>query len=172
MLKLFKPLIEIAFFKRGPEILPVFRSYTYLVIGLYLLITGLAFIVSELPIAHYIPTIVLSLSAYALLSITILSITKKQERIWQTFTALVGTDVIITILVLPAVFLLINFPSESAAFQLGQMSYILTMIWSVAVIAVILNAATEWEALFGFLIAPAFFFSLVVLGQIVFRSTS
>ncbi|NNC97539.1 MAG: hypothetical protein HKN88_05650 [Gammaproteobacteria bacterium] len=42
------------------------------------------------------------------------------------------------------------------------------MIWSIAVIAVILNAAMEWEKIFGFMLAPVYFFSLVLIGQMLF----
>ena len=170
MFTFFKPLVEIAFFKRGPEALPVNTAYSMFVVVLYVVSTAIAFMISKLPISQLLPSIVISLFAYALLSYGLLTLANKRERIGQTFTALVGADVVITLLILPAVFLLVNFPQESVEFQLGQLSYFLTLIWSVAVIAVILNAAMEWEMLLGFLIAPAFFFSLVLIGQLLFAA--
>ena len=168
MFKLFKPLLEIAFFRREPDILPSNQLYTVLVCVLYVIATSIAFKTSNLPLAQLIPSLLITLLAYFSLCFVSLTIANKKERIMQTFTALVGVDVVITLMILPAVFLLVNFPIESFEFQLGQMSYVLSLLWSVAAIAVILNASIGWQQLYGFIVAPAFFMSLVLVGQFLF----
>lgn len=172
MFKLFKPLLEIAFFKRQPDILPSNQVYTLAVCVLYVFATAIAFKISNLPLAQFLPSLLITLLAYFSLCFVTLSLANKKERIEQTFTALVGVDVVITLMILPAVFLLVNFPIESFEYQLGQMSYFLSLVWSVAAIAVILNAAIGWQHLYGYILAPAFFMSLVLIGQIFFSSAA
>ena len=157
MFKLFIPLLEIAFFRREPDILPSNQLYTILVCVLYVIATSIAFKVSNLPLAQLLPTLFITLLAYFSLCFVTLTFANKKERIEQTFTALVGVDVVITLMILPAVFLLVNFPIESFEFQLGQISYFLSLFWSVAAIAVILNSAIGWSHFFGFVVAPVFY---------------
>ncbi|MBT8141336.1 MAG: hypothetical protein KJO88_03125 [Gammaproteobacteria bacterium] len=168
MLKILKPLADIAFFSRGPDILPSSNAFIGLVIVLFSVATAVAFYVAKLSMMYLLPTLLLSIAAYAVLTLVPLRIAQKQERVAQTFAAFLGTDAVITLLTVPALFLLVNFPSDSLSYQLGQASYLLTLIWSIAVIAVILNAAMEWEKIFGFMLAPVYFFSLVLIGQMLF----
>lgn len=168
MLKLFKPMFEIAFFKRGPDSLPANNAYLGLMLVAYIIATCVAYMIAKLPMRQLLPSLVLSVLAYGVLTYVPLNLAKKPERMRQTFAAFVGADVIITVLMFPALFLLVSFPQESLAYQLGQASFLMTIVWSIVVIAVILNDALEWQKVFGFMIAPVYFFTLVMIGEMMF----
>jgi len=171
MLKLFKPLLDIAFFRSGPDTLPRSNVFLFLLLLAQTVISFFAVTIAKFSFVNFLPSILLTILAYAALTYALLSAVGKEERFQQTFSALIGVDVVITLCILPSLFLITNFPEGSLSYTLGQWSYLLTLVWSVGAIAVILNKAVEWNVVFGYVLAPGFFFSLLIISQVLFPLT-
>lgn len=172
MLKFFKPLFEVAFFKGMPGDLPKSKEYLLIVLICYCIMNALVYVLAGMIFKYFIPLLFLQLIAFLLLSTFLTQLVNKPDRLTQSFTAFVGTDLVLTFCVAPAVYLISNFPETSLPYQLGQASHFLTLIWSLAIIAMIVNSIVEKPWFLGFLIAPVFLLLVIWSGQLIYPPPS
>jgi hypothetical protein len=172
MLKFFKPLFEVSFFTGTPSDLPKSKEYLFIVLISYCIINAIVYALAGMMFKYFMPLLFLQLIAFLLLSAFLTQLVNKPERLTQSFTAFVGTDLVLTICVAPAVYLISNFPEKSLSYQLGQASHFLTLIWSLAIIAMIVNSIVEKSWFLGFLIAPVFLLLVIWSGQLIYQTPS
>jgi len=143
MFSLIRPFFEIAFFKRTPDTLPFGVNYLFWVLSISLLVSCLVmYVANALTVKH----IVLFFSAFLVfagLLYSFLSFLNKKERFLQTLSASVGADIAINLSIIPAVYATEVFPESSISFKLGGTAILLSLAWSVLVLAHILQAASE-----------------------------
>jgi len=139
----FRPLFEIAFFKRSPASLPATTNYMVVLLVLTFFVAIVSVYISEIPNPNLIFKLIFLVSLSAAILYTILNYVNKKERFAQAFSAKLGANIVINILLLPAVYTITHSPENSLAFLLSSVGYLLSIGWSVAVYAYILREASE-----------------------------
>lgn len=143
MLDFIRPFFEIAFFKRGPETLPSSERYVYQVLTLAVLLSCVFVQVLGRFSTRYLLFYAASIICFAAFIYVLLSFVGKVERFKQTFVAGIGVDIAINIMMLPAAYSTTAFAESSLAFNLGVLATLLSLVWSVAILAEILHSSTE-----------------------------
>lgn len=142
---------DICRFKKGPESVPTQTILVELVFFSYLLTTMVAIAVSpDLEVAFLQAFFVVLVIAAATLGLVwgLLLFKGVGDRFWPTVVALVGCDVMLTVIGLPLILVLNHFPFEGSADLLGGL-LILLMGWSIVVGGFILHRALNTSLLLG-----------------------
>lgn len=167
MFNFLRPFFEIAFFQRSPETLPSDERYVYLtMLALTLVSVGIVHMLGRLSVS-YLLVLLASFVIMAFILQQLLGYVKKTERFKQTFSAVLGTDMAINIMMLPAAYASITFPVESLSFQLGGTAILLSFVWSIGVLGHILHLATDLKRLDCNIIALCIKLFMLMLSSLI-----
>jgi len=143
MLNFFRPLFEIAFFKQSPEILPASITYLYTLLAVYFSVAGGSFYLSGYDLNGFVLRFIVLVIFSGLILYGILRIMNKKERFLQAFSAKIGTNIILSIFLIPIAYNINHFPDDKTVMSLTAMGYLVSIFWSIGIYAYILQAATE-----------------------------
>lgn len=174
MKSLIKSFWEVCLLQKAPQDIPYSRE-----LFLLLLLAGFLvnFLVNNLYFAHYLPeteigSILLVVSLQALFFLTSISLLMMvmgyRMRIIQTLTALLGTDLIITLLAMPALLTISYLPALAGYF--GLILFFL-IIWSLVIMAHILRHALSVSFLLAGLFVIGYFMLSIKLEGFLIPAT-
>ncbi|MCG8312194.1 MAG: hypothetical protein MI976_03175 [Pseudomonadales bacterium] len=146
--------LQICRMRVGPEEVPAVTSLTFLTLLAYMLLTFVARIsIGDLPIDYSAASFGVITGFWCLLVYAVLSFKGVANRFQQTFTAAIGTDIILTCLSLPLVVLATRLPSESPLVQLAAVLWLVIFVWDVLIKGFIFHRAFQVSPLLGNLFA-------------------
>lgn len=153
MFNLIKTLIYICLLREGPEELP----HSYVVLSL---IIAISLVISVLigSIANNIKTAGLSSIAVLFFSFafTKILLLKKPERFLQTFSAMLGTDTIISTVSLPSIYSLTFLKLGETANAFFSLTIFALIVWVVIVFGYIFSKALSSLMSFGIAISVGY----------------
>ena len=165
MFALVQLLTQICLFRRGPEDLPSSQVLlAFLLIVNVLLSVTLNTTVQGSTILSAATLVVASLAGTAGLVWLLLNFTNYGARFMQTFTALVGVDVLLTIVT--AVIALFTLQDDGPVTGIGNFALMAVLIWNLSVYATIFQRALEVHAAIGLGLALMVVIFSVAIGQI------
>lgn len=103
----------------------------------------------ELSVAYSAVSLLVITGFWAGLVYSVLLFKKLSQRFLQTFTAAVGTDVVLSCLSLPLAYIASQFPQESPLVSLAAAFWLLIFIWDVLVKGFIFHRAFNVSPLLG-----------------------
>ncbi len=153
MFKLLKTLFNICLLREGPEELP----HSYVLLSL---IIAISLVISLLigSIANNIKTAGLSSIAvlFFAFAFTKILLLKKPERFLQTFSAMLGTDTIISTVSLPSIYSLTYFKLGETANMFFSLTIFALIVWVVIVYGYIFSKALSSLMSYGIAISVAY----------------
>lgn len=162
-----RPFFEIAFFQRGPESLPSSERYVYQIL-LIAFIVSCAFVsIMDRLSARYLVVYAISILCFAAFIYFLLNVVNKPERFKQTFVAGLGVDIVINLMMIPAAYSTVAFPNDSLAYNLGVIATVLSLFWSVGILAFILHSATELKPIECIILAISINFLMLMLSSYI-----
>lgn len=164
MLKIIQLFIDIVLFKKGPQDVPDSSALMSGVIIANILLS-VAFMLQQTTLADALGRILCSLVVLYLLVRLTLRFKQLSYRLRQTFTALLGAEILLS-LVQISVAMLIGIAAEPAQISpLQMMVWLPVVIWVIAVNGNIMHYALDVKRSLGVMLALAYLF-------IVFRVTT
>ncbi len=149
MFELLKLFYDIALFKKSPADIPSSPFLQGLVIVSYLTINFLILFMSN-SWANAVVQIVVEISLIAIFCHVVLSWHKKLARYSQTFIALLGVDVVISLCAIPALASLSTpMPEKSSFYLVAVFVYILLVLWHWLAAGHIFRKALSESFVFG-----------------------
>ena len=177
MLALIKAFWQIVLFREGPDSLPDSRPLLFMATAAYALTDCLIVFASEFgqdrgelaTLQIFVRMLVPAFFDIALLFISILAAVIYfgfMGRLRQTFTALVGTAVLLQTMTLPC-FILLFYEQFSALWALSILVLVVMLLWSIALFGHILSRAIDKSFGFGVVLAMAYFFVNYQMFQLI-----
>ena len=169
MFEILKLFYDIALFKKGPQDVPFSKFLTQLTLLSYAFVSFLMFFMSS----HWTKALLqVAADIFVVIVFTriTLFITRKSGRYQQTFCALLGTDMFISLCAIPPTASMIA-PNGTIA-DLGVLVMIGLMLWHLAVIGHIFRHALSESFSFGFGIGFLYMFSAYLLMGLLFPEVS
>ncbi|MEM7096733.1 MAG: hypothetical protein AAF541_00630 [Pseudomonadota bacterium] len=165
MTALFSLIVRICLFQRGPEHLPgsnavlglLLVTNTLLSIPLYIWLNQTAFLTAA-------TVVVASLAATAGLILLILNLMNHAARYHQTLSAIVGVDILLTLLTALVAFFTMN--AEGMLSNAGTLLITVLMLWNLFVYAAIFHKALEVHIAIGLAFALFIVIFSVAIGQV------
>lgn len=158
-------LTQICLFRRGPEDLPTSNLLLGLLVALNILLSITLYLyLTDLTLLRASTLVVASLAGAAGLIWLVLSLMNFSQRFVQTFTAMVGVDVILGLLNgLLTVFTL----QENGTYNtFGSFAWLALTIWNLSIYATIFQRALEVHAAIGLGIALFVVLFSYAIGQV------
>ena len=135
-----KEFLEICLFRKGPQDLPAARELFWLTIMVYILMSALLSYPTQTVIVAMLSGFIETLILLGI-SFLFLYLRSVPRRWMQVSTALAGTGVIFSLLVLPLYYLRVYSQAGPAAQDLMMTMIILLWLWNIAVMSHILKNA-------------------------------
>ena len=139
MIPLFKLFLDICLLRRGPQDVPASATLFAMVLVASLLIDVIV-VASRSPVDEALLMVLINTSTMLLVVFILLRILGHAARSLQTLTALLGTGVIISCLLLPMLAMNAIFATESSMFEFFLVAF---NFWSLVIITHILRHALE-----------------------------
>lgn len=158
---------NICLFRRGPEDVPglsVILGITLILNILVSLVVGIAF--GKLAVSFAAISLVISTATVGFLIYTVLMLKKLEARFRQTFTAVLGTDILITLLCSPLLWL-VNQREQTAGLNLPGSVLLGLMIWDLLIKGFIYQRAFDVGRFQGNLFSFSLFMLLTMLSDIL-----
>ncbi len=153
------PFLQIALLRRAPQDLPCSTLLLGLVLIVHLLL-GTGLFLFQYPFRIALTAAVTGTLILCILSYSLLYINGLGNRFTQTLSALAGTDILISLISLPAITLDGSLPSS--------LMYLLILAWNLTVAGHILRHALSVSVTQGFVFAVIFFmFTIMVMRSIL-----
>ncbi len=158
-------VLQISLFRKGPEDLPA----SSLLLGLLLVINVLVSItlystINDTTVLRAATLVVASLAATAGLVWLVLNLLNYAQRFMQTFTALVGVDVLLTCIT--AIIAVLTLQEDGAMGSIGSLALLLLLIWNLSIYASIFQRALEVHLIIGLGLALFVVIFSVAIGQV------
>jgi hypothetical protein len=177
VLALIKAFWQIMLFREGPDSLPDSRPLLFIALIAYALTDCLIVFLSEIgqsegdlvALPFLVWMLVPAFLDIALLFVCILTAVFYFGcigRLRQTFTAMLGTSVLLQILSLPS-FVLLFFEQFSAMWALSILVLVVMLLWSIALFGHILSRAIDKSFRIGVILAMAYFFVNYQMFQLI-----
>lgn len=139
-------------FKLKPQQLPASNVFTFVLLTFYLFM-DLLHESDRLPLQLAFLSSVVDVGLLVILTTSLLLLTRRKVRIWQTLTALAGANVVLSILALP----LVNWLEYTRATGMDNALPVILLlgiiIWSIAITGHILRHALDTSFYTGTMIA-------------------
>ena len=147
---IFRLYWQICRFRAGPEEVPHAITLTVITLFFYAVLSFVVRVIfGELSVAYSAISLVVITSFWAGLVYSVLLFKKLSQRFQQTFTAAVGTDVVLSCLSLPLAYIASQYPQESPLVSLAAAFWLLIFIWDVLVKGFIFHRAFNVSPLLG-----------------------
>lgn len=157
---------QICRMKAGPEQVPAAAALTALTLLVYALINFVARVgIGELSVAYAGVSFLVITGFWAALVYSVLTFKRLGSRFQQTFTAALGTDVVLSCLSLPLVIIAGRFPEESPIVSLAAAFWLVIFIWDVLVKGFIFHRAFNVSPLLGNLFSLMINLLIMMLDQ-------
>jgi hypothetical protein len=169
MFEILRLFYDIALFKKNPQDVPFSKALTQITLIGYTLVSFLLFFMTT----HWMKALLQVATDIVILVIftrVTLFIVRKSERYQQTFSALVGTDMLISLCAIPPSASMIA-PNGSIA-DLGVLVMIGLLLWHWAVLGHIFRHALSESFSFGFGIGFLYLFSAYLVMGLLFPEVS
>lgn len=160
---------NICLFKRGPEDvpgLPVVLALTLLLNIVISLVVGIVF--SKLPVSFAAVSLAVSTAVVGFLIYAVLMLKKLESRFRQTFTAVLGTDILITLLCSPLLWQ-VNQRERAEGLTLPGTVLLGLMIWDLLIKGFIYQRAFGVGRFQGNLFSFSLFMLLTMLSDILYK---
>lgn len=168
MLVIINFFIELALLRRAPQELPASRALFSLLLVVGLGAGLLLALTAEVGLANGLLQSLLDLALMLGTLWVALTLLERRERFLQTATALIGVDVLITLLALLPVGLARPVNAESGLLALAGLLFLVLVVWSITAAGHILRHAFDLTLLQGAAIAIGFdLLSFVIVGGLV-----
>lgn len=157
---------QICRMRTGPEQVPpvliltvvTFLAYALLSFAAYMGVSGLAFEYSAM-------SLMVITALWALLVYGVLAFKGLAPRFQQTFTAVLGTDVVLTALSLPLLVVSKQFSKDSTLFTLAAVLWLVIFIWNILIKGFIFHRAFNVSPLLGNLFSLTLNFLIMMVDQ-------
>ncbi len=169
MFEILKLFYDIALFKKNPQDVPFSKALTQITLIGYALVSFLMFFMTS----HFTKALLqVAIDVVVLITFTRLTlfIARKSERYEQTFCALLGTDMLISLYAIPPTASMMA-PNGSIA-DLGVIVMIGLLLWHWAVLGHIFRHALSESFSFGFGIGFLYLFSAYLVMGMLFPDVS
>ena len=134
----------------GPDQVPTAITLTMFTFLTYLALSvGARLLIAEMPLDYTAVSIAAIVGLWVILVYGVLAFKGVASRFQQTFTAAIGTDVILTCFSLPLVILVGNVPENSPVASLGAILMLVIFIWDVLIKGFIFHHAFNVSPLQG-----------------------
>jgi len=145
---------RICLLRASPENIPSSRALTLSLLGAYTVLSliTLYFIKSEITILNGLTAISVEVLIEASLVYSLLFFKGVRNRFFSTFAALLGTNILLTAIILPLNILLINMAEGLLADFLEAISIVI-FFWWLSVIGFILNKSSNISMMQGVILA-------------------
>lgn len=170
MKKLLNLFVDICLLRATPQDLPA-SAFLFLLTAVFGLISGTIVIVGS--VGALVPALLAQFFDLALLALMLrlgLFLLKKQQRFFQSATALFGSGVLINLITMPLQLLMGSDPADSLIGELGVLFYLVLMIWSLVIIAHILRHSFDIRFGRGLMLAIGYFLLINWLVQGLFQT--
>jgi hypothetical protein len=144
VLRLILAFVDIMLHRRGPDSLPSSQFLLWLVLAASLAADALVLWLAKLP-GRWVAVAVLVLALNVWFVWALLRTFNKQPRFRQTMTALLGANVILTVLQAPLVSVLVEAPPDpqSSTMTLPRLLAALLVLWTIDISAFVFSRALE-----------------------------
>lgn len=156
MLQLLKVFVDICLLRAGPQDLPAARFLLWSILVLHALL-GLSLALFTLPLPQALLTAVIGTALLLAVVQGLLLAYRKPARLWQTATALAGSEVVLGLAALPPTLWFYTVEGAEARLVPSLLSLLL-IVWSVVVTVHILRQALEVNQGIALLLALGYTF--------------
>ncbi|MDX1692583.1 MAG: hypothetical protein R3208_02385 [Ketobacteraceae bacterium] len=157
---------QICRFRAGPEEVPPVVALAVLTLLAYAALNFLVRVVfGELSVAYSAISLAVITGFWGGLVYSVLLFKKLSARFLQTFTAALGTDVVLSVLSLPLAYIASQFPPDSVLVSLAAAFWLLIFIWDVLVKGFIFHRAFNVSPLLGNLFSLMMNLLIMMLDQ-------
>ncbi|MGH8495943.1 MAG: hypothetical protein ACREVN_07380 [Gammaproteobacteria bacterium] len=168
MIPLVQAMIEIALHRRGPQDLPASLFLLGLVLAAYATVGFTSALIYQPGAGIAAMQVALDLLLFGAFFWIVLTMYRKPARWLQTFTALLGTGAILSLIAMPLHLWRQATGAEQSAALLPALGLFALLLWSLAVIGHILHHALEIPYLGGIVVAMGYFALNIVLFALMF----
>lgn len=139
-------------FKLAPQQLPASSTFTFVLLWVYVLMDFIHE-VDRLPAQLAFLSSMVDVGLLVILTTSLLLLTRRAVRIWQTLTALAGANIVLGVMALPLVYWFDYAREVGADSSLPIILLLCIIIWSIAVTGHILRHALDASFYIGIVIS-------------------
>ncbi len=157
---------QICRFRAGPEDIPPAITLTMLTLLLYAALNFVVRVVfGELSVTYSVASLLVITGFWSGVVYSVLLFKRLTARFQQTFTAMLGTDVLLSMISLPLVLIASRFSPDSSLVALASAFWLLIFIWDVLVKGFIFHRAFNVSPLLGNLFSLMINLLIMMLDQ-------
>lgn len=157
---------QICRFRAGPEDIPPAITLTMLTLLLYAALNFVVRVVfGELSVTYSVASLLVITGFWSGVVYSVLLFKRLTARFQQTFTAMLGTDVLLSMISLPLVLIASRFSPDSSLVALASAFWLLIFIWDVLIKGFIFHRAFNVSPLLGNLFSLMINLLIMMLDQ-------
>ena len=157
---------QICRFRAGPEDIPPAITLTMLTLLLYAALNFVVRVVfGELSVTYSVASLLVITGFWSGVVYSVLLFKRLTARFQQTFTAMLGTDVLLSMISLPLVLIASRFSPDSSLVAVASAFWLLIFIWDVLVKGFIFHRAFNVSPLLGNLFSLMINLLIMMLDQ-------
>ncbi len=157
-----KHYLKMCLFLSSPSNLP-FNPYTVVLTLLAYVIAGYALLGSERSLISISGQILIEIGLLYAISSVVLKLVKKPERLIQTMSALIGINLIVSLVSIP-IFYLLSAPTPDQLSPIAFQIDIIFRLWNLAIISLIFIRSFQINTLLaGFMAINYFLFYIILM---------
>jgi len=165
--RLVSVFIDIAFHRRGPDVLPASRFLFGLVVATYAIVGAVTLAVDR-PLGQVPAAIVFHVGLYLGFIAGVLTLARRRSRFLQTATAALGVETFLGCIALPILLSGAVRSANAGISALTSLSLLLIVIWSIDIVGFILARALNRAYVVGVMIMLGYVIVSMVLAEQLF----
>ena len=168
MLRLLSAFVDIAFHRRGPDILPASTFLLGLALGAHLFVAAVTFKLADTLPPAVVAAFAINNVLDVLLTWALLRAFERERRFKQTVTALFGINALLNALTLPILLWARSLEQSGSDITIVQVLFTIVLLWGIDITGFIFGRAIERPYFLGLAFSIGFWLLLEALNDSMF----